>query len=48
MLSVQPPEQLKQNANQQTVLIKKEAFTAESIPVKRFKFAHSNFPGKFL
>ena len=48
MLSVQPPEQLEQNTNQKTALIQRTASTAEFIPVKRFNFAHSNFPGKFL
>ena len=43
-----PPEQLEQNTNQKTALIQRTASTAEFIPVKRFNFAHSNFPGKFL
>ena len=43
-----PSEQLKQNANQKTVLIQEKAFTAEFIPVKSFNFVHFNFPGKFL
>ena len=43
-----PPEQLKQNMNQKLLRFKRTAFTAEFIPVKRFNFAHSNFPGKFL
>ena len=41
-------EQLKQNTNQKTAPIERKAFTAEFIPVRRFNFAHSNFPGKFL
>ena len=42
------PEQLKQNTKQKTAKNKRKAFTVEFIPVKRFNFAHSNFPGKFL
>ena len=48
MWSVQSPEQLKQNTNQKLLRFKRTALTAEFIPVKRFNFAHSNFPGKFL
>ena len=42
------PEQQKQNTNHKTALIQKTALTADFIPVKRFDFVHSNFPGKFL
>ena len=45
---MQPSEQLKQNTNQKTVPIKKKALIVEFIPVKRFNFAHFNFPGKLL
>ena len=51
MLSVQPPhEQLRQNMNKKIAPIKKKSFYCwvYSWPVKRFNFAHSNFPGKFL
>ena len=47
MLLVQPHEQLKQKRNQKTALAQKKSFTAKFIPVKRFNFAHFNFPGKF-
>ena len=44
-----PNEQLKQNANPKRLLrFKRKGFTAEPVPVKRFNFAHLNFPGKFL
>ena len=45
---MRPPELLKQNTNQKTALIQKKTFIANFVPVKRFNFAHFNFPGKFL
>ena len=43
-----PTKQLKQSTNQKLLWFKRKAFIAEFIPVKRFNFAHFNFPRKFL